>query len=699
MTTPTTRHNREIAAPNPAASLSTEHRVPSSEVPLAGSPVSAGRTATSESSFYIRAVTAALAVMLVLLSQLVVAQTNSPIREEVRSFDSAITIRKNATLLVQEKITVRALGVQIQHGIYREFVPQDGHPAPAVEMVNAQLDGQPVPYEVKEENGARRIYLGDPDTPLVTGDHEFLITYETPAVVADENGRDRLYWNVTGNSWDFPITDVTAHVALPGGVPQDTVTVAGYTGAYGATGKDYMFDLDTPGTVTFTAGPLPHHQGLTISVEFPRGHIRHGWNIPLLLLDHAGLAAALVGMFVLLLYWAVSWFYFGKDPAPGPIMARTTPPQEVSPAGMRYLTQMALDNKAFTTAVVSLARSGVLSIEEGPDDYILTRTHADYHELPMEERVLAKALFGGGHTVSLKMNARRVRKALDAFRKALQERYSNHFATHARFTPPALAITAVAVFASLYLELGPRLKDDGPTALTVLLCGVACGLLLHRIWPHSLREWRRPARTQHAAGGVSPERRNFFVALALGVVLVVLWAALGESVSWVWATMLLLYAGLNIGFAFVMKAPTPQGRRVLDDIAGFRIHLRRLSAAMAAATEDDEQAIATFESYLAYAMALDMENEWGRRFQAALQQDVESAARYIPHWYRGENFDRFILRPAFFGVTAATAATAAYSHASAGGGIGGGTSGPGGGTAGGGGFSGGGAGAGGGGGW
>jgi uncharacterized membrane protein len=640
----------------------------------------------------------------VLLSLIAVAQKSAFSREEVESFDSKITVRKDATLLVREKIDVRALGINIQHGIYREFVSRDGRPSLQVNVTDAQLDGQPVPFKVKDENGTRRIYLGDPSTPLVTGEHDFTLTYETSPVVTEQNGRDRLYWNVTGDSWDFPITSISARVELPEGVPQDALTVEGYTGPYGATGKDYMFDLDRQGAVTFTAGPLAAKEGLTISVGFPGGYIHHGWNVPLLLLDNAGLAAGVVGLFVLLLYWSVSWFFFGKDPAPGPVMARTEPPNDVSPAGVRYLTQMSVDNKALTIAIVSLARAGILTVEETAGDYVLTRTHADFHELPSEERALAKALFGGGHTVSLKMNARRVRKAVDAFRKALEKRYGKQFAANSRFAVPAFIIGGLAILTSLYFQLGPHLKQDGPTALAVLLFAAGSGILLHRSWPHSLRDWKGLLKTAKSDAGFTAERRTLLIMVGLGIVLVISWVTLAMSLGWAWAALLLLYAGINIGFAHIMKAPTPQGRRMLDEIAGFRIHLRKLSAAVASSAEDDEQALANFEPYLAYAMALDMETGWGRRLDTAVQQGVENAARFIPHWYRGENFDRFVLRPGYFGAAAASAAAASYGHG-AGGGYGSGSSGSGSGGSGGfsggsgGGFSGGGAGAGGGGGW
>lgn len=617
--------------------------------------------------------------------------------EQIVSFDSDITIRKNATLLVREAIRVRSQGITIRHGIYREFISQNDSPALRFRVQDAQLDQRPVAFRVEETSSGRRIYLGEADSPLTPGEHEFVLLYETEAVVSESNGRDRLYWNVTGNQWEFPIRWSKATVHLPDGIPQDAVAIEGFTGPYGATEKNYLFDIDTPGAVVFTAGMLGRNEGLTISVDWPRGFIHRGWGIPLVFLGNPGLSTGLAFLVVLVVYWLVSWFYFGKDPATGKITPRNAPPEKLSAAGARYLRQMWLDNKTFTTAIVSMAASGTLRVEDNGEDFVLRRTHSDLHNLAAEERAIAKALFAADQVISLRADTRRLRKALDAFRKTLRERYDRYFSVNAQFARPAWVIAAAGLAWSWYLAVRWNTDNILPS-LVLILCAGGCVFLLRRIWPSSLKEWKRPPSIPNNPEPIEIERRYFWSIIGIVIVLAVIAVALTKTTGVVWTLLLAVYVGLNFFFARIMKAPTPDGQRMLDELEGFRRYLQQLR------WKDGEtigQQRAVFERYMGYAMAFDLELQWAQRFYEVLEKSTEYEGAYNPDWYTGLSFDRLYLS-SYLSRAAATASLAAYSHATGVAAPGGGWHGGGGSSSGGasgGGFSGGGAGAGGGGGW
>lgn len=613
--------------------------------------------------------------------------------EQIVSFDSDITIRKDATLLVREVIRVRSQGIAIRHGIYREFLRQNGSPALRVRVQEAQIDQRPVAFRVEETGSGRRIYLGASDSLLTAGEHEFALLYETEDVISESNGRDRLYWNVTGNQWEFPIRWANATVHLPDGVAQDTVAIAGFTGPYGATDKNYLFDLDTTGAVVFTAGMLGRNEGLTISVDWPRGFIHRGWGIPLIFLSNAGLSVGLAFLVVLVVYWLVSWLHFGKDPARGQITARNSPPEKLSAAGGRYLRQMWLDNKTFTTAIVSMAASGALSVEDNGEDFVLRRTHSDLHNLPAEERAIARALFAADQVVSLRANTRRVRKALDAFRKALHERYDKYFSVNAQFARPAWVIAAAGLAWSWYLEVRWN-TDSVLPSLVLILCAGGCVFLLRRIWPSSLKEWKRPPSIPNNPEPIEIERRNFWSVIGTVIVLAVIAVALAKTTGIVWTLLLAVYVGMNFFFMRIMKSPTPDGQRLLDELEGFRRYLKQLRCEDGEAIEQQR---AVFERYMGYAMAFDLELQWAQRFYQAVEQSAVCEGAYCPEWYSGLSFDRLYLR-SYFGRAAAAASVTAYVNSSgplapSGTGHGSGSGGSGGG------FSGGGAGASGGGGW
>jgi uncharacterized membrane protein YgcG len=86
-------------------------------------------------------------------------------------------------------------------------------------------------------------------------------------------------------------------------------------------------------------------------------------------------------------------------------------------------------------------------------------------------------------------------------------------------------------------------------------------------------------------------------------------------------------------FAFLMRAHTPAGRRLLDTIEGFRLYLNVAEKDELNLKNPPEITPGLFEAFLPYALALDVEQRWAERFNASLTP--EQAAAYQPGWYHG----------------------------------------------------------------
>jgi len=158
------------------------------------------------------------------------------------------------------------------------------------------------------------------------------------------------------------------------------------------------------------------------------------------------------------------------------------------------------------------------------------------------------------------------------------------------------------------------------------------------------------------------------------------------------AASLSLAAGGVLAYVFyhLLKAPTALGAHTLDQIEGFKLFLETAEKDRLEILNPPNVTPQMFESFLPYAIALDCENQWSRKFEAqAAAAGMGSDQGYTPLWYSGNSFSR--LGTAGFasaigsslGSAAASAATAPGSSSGSGGG----------------GFSGGGGGGGGGGGW
>ncbi|WP_374601481.1 DUF2207 domain-containing protein, partial [Arenimonas sp.] len=97
----------------------------------------------------------------------------------------------------------------------------------------------------------------------------------------------------------------------------------------------------------------------------------------------------------------------------------------------------------------------------------------------------------------------------------------------------------------------------------------------------------------------------------------------------------------HVGFGYLMKAPTPEGRKLLDHIEGLRLYLgvaeRDELARLAkpggpdAPSPDPER----YQALLPYALALDVEEAWTKHFTSAVgAAQAEQTARSMG-WYRG----------------------------------------------------------------
>jgi len=162
---------------------------------------------------------------------------------------------------------------------------------------------------------------------------------------------------------------------------------------------------------------------------------------------------------------------------------------------------------------------------------------------------------------------------------------------------------------------------------------------------------------------------------------------LGDAMSVVAFAVFSATLLMHFLFGYLMKAPTTRGRQMLDQLDGFELYLNVAEQKDLELAHPPKKTPELFERFLPYAIALGVENEWGKQFVDVFRSlgagDVDS---YQPRWYFGSgsvgNVARFS-QDLGKGLTSAVSAAATPPGSSSGGG----------------GFSGGGGGGGGGGGW
>jgi uncharacterized membrane protein YgcG len=146
---------------------------------------------------------------------------------------------------------------------------------------------------------------------------------------------------------------------------------------------------------------------------------------------------------------------------------------------------------------------------------------------------------------------------------------------------------------------------------------------------------------------------------------------------------------LHALYVYLLRAPTPRGRLLLDQLMGFKLYLEVAEKEDLDRRHPPEKTPDLFERYLPYAVALGVEQAWAEQFSEVFAHLAQQqATAYRPLWYSGP-FDS--ARPgSIAGAVGDSFSTAISSAAtppgSSSGGGGGGSSGGGGGGGGGGGW-------------
>ena len=197
---------------------------------------------------------------------LLIAATGACADERILDYHSEIAIAADASMTVSETIRVRAEGSRIRRGIYRDFPTayrdRSGRRVNVVfDPLDVSRDGAPEPWHAEPFANGVRVYFGNADVLLDPGEHTYVFRYRTARQLRFFDDHDELYWNVTGNGWDFSIDRASARVSLPAAAGPAAMKVEAYTGEQGSTARDA-----TTGTATLIAS-MPDFTAKTESLS------------------------------------------------------------------------------------------------------------------------------------------------------------------------------------------------------------------------------------------------------------------------------------------------------------------------------------------------------------------------------------------------------------------------------------------------
>jgi hypothetical protein len=373
---------------------------------------------------------------------------------------------------------------------------------------------------------------------------------------------------------------------------------------------------------------------------------------------------------LLLVFYVVCWFAVGRDPKIRNIAARYEPPTGISPGVARYILTGGSDGTTLAAVLAGLAAKGVIAIQPDEGSYAITLLNSSTIVLP-EEASLVKTLFNVEPTVqpyaesntaaldkaSLPTSGRQGNKTIpfgaavasmpvneeivgpgasaavgrapsaeshvvinpqagadikghidalqDAFRKNLQGIY---FRQNFRYA----GIGAAATFAwTMYTSATLEAQSSMFISFWLFMFTSIASMVIGGLWTSKPSH---PSAKQRVARLLVPV---LFFGLPGAVIY---FAALPQSHGFVLA--LLLSVMLNSIFFVIMRAPTPRGLAMLQQLAGFREFLMRVEQDPLDRVNTPEQRAELMNRFLPYAIALNVREGWGDKMASAFSDAI-----------------------------------------------------------------------------
>jgi uncharacterized membrane protein YgcG len=512
-----------------------------------------GKRNRKRASRWLMAFTVATAVAMV-------AEPATARKLEIEQFEARIVVANNGTIEATE--TIRARFVGAWQGLYRTIPVEYRTPQGLSFTLSLDVlritdgDGNPLTYEATRERHQRKFRVFLPGA--TDASKTVVITYRAANALRFFDDHDELYWNITGDQWDVPINNASAHIDLPAGVTGLRAT--DFTGGFGSRAQNADLQVQATSVDLHTTRRLGFHEGLTVIVGWDKGFVHEPTAVEktvLFLRSNWPLSLPVIPLIIV----ACLWFARGRDPRLRPIAVRYQPPEGLTPAEAGTLLDDSVDMRDITATIVDLAVRGFLVIEErksagilsvlsGPE-YVfhLRKKPEQWSALKPHERQLLTGIFSGGarETVSI-------------------SDLENVFYTN-------LPGIKSSIFESL-MESRFYLHRPDEVRNRYIIAGILTGVAL-------------------VAGGL-------LATFKLGMSPVPFLVAAAAS------------AAIVCAFARVMPTRTERGARVLEDLIGFE---KFLSDVEEGRSQTMMKTPEMFDTFLPFAMALGVEKRWVKAFE------------------------------------------------------------------------------------
>lgn len=576
-------------------------------------------------------------------------KSNAASKEDIVDYDIEIHVNEDASMDVTEKITVNAQGIDIVHGIYRDFPTQYKNKTVTFKINDVTLDGEDVKYITEGVSRGVRIKIGSSNSDVPKGLHTYKIEYTTERQMFFEEDYNELYWNLIGSGWNFDIEECSARIYFPKGTEILEDDIKAYVGAYGDTEESddvYWYVNEDESCVYFNVfREIPSLNAFTILVRSEKGTIAEptlGQKFRWFIQDNAMFVFILIGMIGLGIWQFFIWKKHGKDPEKNVIIPKYYPPEGMNVGDVKYVDTMGKTDRILEATFISLATKGFLKFDKGSEKNSVMTVEKIYSKNPDEykdelsefERDVYRSIGSKeklGYTPSLYDILQRLKKRIS---KKLSEKYDDKmFFKNIKYSVISIVVSVIlfVVGAIVGTISNPYITSYGIENIMTILAIAFIFFMVIFLCKDLIK-------------AKSNRLISFIFILIWGVPFLIFGIAMSLEVIRSFMESIFqafIIVGIVLqNYLFIKWIPryTQEGMRIKEDIDGFKMFIN-------VAKDDDfkDKTPEMFDKYFAYAYVLGLENKWASKFEDILKQ-----ADYIPTWCSTYMFDDGVFNcPAF----------------------------------------------------
>lgn len=331
-------------------------------------------------------------------------------------------------------------------------------------------------------------------------------------------------------------------------------------------------------------------------------------------------------------YYAYLWLRAGSHHCSS-VVIQYRPPQELSPAMVRYIWKERFDDRTFWACILSLVSKGIVALgaEDGSTYVRRTASASQTTKLPAEELMLLDWLFHGKKRESLGIEDATTAYAIWKLAQQLRAAAVGKWFSDNRqsvITGAILSLLAVIVAAN-----PQSMQNLGALSFGLIFMAPGGYYLLFVLL--RLYDLVRALREHFETGALGHLGLLLFLLICCGASLMIGSAVLGFSFGPTVVVVTGILVAINVGSLLWLRMPTKSGQALLDSIEGFREYLKSVERLPMDKRDAPSATAGLYEKYLPYAVALEVEQSWSDGFMAAKSSYQEHECEGLRPFYLG----------------------------------------------------------------